>query len=84
MKVSFKSLEAEYFLMDFFYCLDCFARLMKKDSEAPLSQADHRMPSSFCFCFQAGSLQMHPEGHSQVPQIVVGDQSRAGHQHHRR
>lgn len=81
--MSFKSLEAEYFLMDF-YCLDCFARLMKKDSEVPLSQANQRMPSRFCFCFQAGSLQMHPEGHSQVPQIGAGNQSHPGHQHHRR
>lgn len=55
---------------------------MKKDSEVPLSQANQRMPSSFCF--QAGSLQMHPEGHSQVPKIVVGDQSHRGQQHHRR
>lgn len=67
-----------------FYCLDCFARLMKKDSEVPLSQANQRMPSSFCFCFQASSLQMQPEGHSQVPLIGAGNQSRPGHQHHRR
>ena len=77
--VSFKSLEAEYFLMDF-YCLDCFARLMKKGSKVPLSQANQWMPSSFCFCFQAGSLQMHPEGHSQVPKIAAGNQSLSGHQ----
>lgn len=68
---SFKRLEAEYFLTDF-YCLDCFARLMKKDPQVPLSQANQRMPSSFCFCFQAGSLQMHLEGHSRVPKIGAG------------
>lgn len=68
------------FSYGFFYCLDCFARLMKDDSEVPLSQANRRMPSSFCFCFfQAGSLQMHPEGHSRVPKIVVGNQSHPGH-----
>ena len=58
-EVSFKSLEGEYFLMDFFffYCLDCFSNdcfsifLMKDDSEPPLSQANRRMHSRFLFFF---------------------------------
>ena len=53
---------------------------MKDDSQPPLSQANQRMPSSFLLFFP---LQMHPEGHSEVPEIAVGDQSQAGHQHHR-
>lgn len=80
---SIKSLEAEYFLMDFFYCVDCFARLMKKRS-CPYLRPTRGGLQVFVFFFQAGSLQMHPEGHSQVPKIAAGNQSHPGHEHPRR
>lgn len=65
-----------------FLLFGLFCQANEKDPKVPLSQANQRMPSSFCFCFQAGSLQMHPEGHSQVPKIGAGNQSHPGHQHH--
>lgn len=55
-EVSFKSLEAEYFLMDFFYCLDCFARLMGKRLWGPLISGQPEDAFKFLFLFPSWFL----------------------------
>lgn len=79
----FRSWKQSIFLQ-IFYCLDCFVRVMKTDPEAPYLGAAWRGLSRFCFSFQAGSLQMRAEGHSEVREIVLGHQSRPVQRSHSR